>query len=843
MSTKNDNPQRWEDITKAKVGEYLQQSDVTDAIKESKSKFQLSKDINLLSRIYKVNTIRTERNQPLIPHDNIFRLVYSKDMLRIAFRKLSKNKGAMTPGSENSTASDINENTISKIHDLLKSNQFHWSRVRRIMIPKPGKAEKRPLGLPDFSNKMVQETIRMVLEAIYEPTFKKYETNFGFRPNRSCDNAIEKIKQEFKSADWFIEGDIKGAYDNVDHDILINSLKKRIKDKKFLKLIHSGLKSGILDMNIPKDTLLGIPQGGIASPILFNIYMHELDEYVINHLKPKYEKTPIQDKVNPLYETIHSQITRTRKKIKEISEEKNIDPRNIMLRDLYEIIKNNPQTFKTIIKSKNLLKLEDIYETEDEKNYRKIITEYQKNRNTVNNTTTKKLEEYSMTEQLYIKKANVFSTQKNRIKKWILQEIQTNKIDISEYLIKQKNKDLSKTKNTQINTSYLKTKAVNVQYIRYADDWITAVRGEKEIANNIMRDIDDFLKNNLKLQLSKEKTKITNVRLDKALFLGFQIFHQRFPLIRKRENTFIQRYSALQVHPDTERLIKRFTLKGIIKDNKPREIGFLTILKDHEIIEKYNQIMLGLGNYYIRQISYPSRLNRWHYLLYYSCLKTLATKHKTTTKQIINKYGYKDISFSFENHKERTLATNHRIIAKYKLDDEIKYKVLLNYKEFMSTIYQLKQDPPPQKDIDFLTLHKVNFRTAFKLTTMCGICGSNYKLQNHHIKPIRLGLSQDKQKRYKGFDKLVAALGRKQITVCGHCHNKIHNGTYNGLSLNHFYDLRLTVPESYIKIDLPNPNKSNPSGTYDEKENKIYINEIDRTYFNPNLQKFYLNKA
>lgn len=177
------------------------------------------------------------------------------------------------------------------------------------------------------------------------------------------------------------------------------------------------------------------------------------------------------------------------------------------------------------------------------------------------------------------------------------------------------------------------------------------------------------------------------------------------------------------------------------------------------------------------------------------------------------------------------------------MDDHTKWATLLNYKEYMWRIklYRAKyieslqaypENPITTPPIDFMTLHKANLRTSFKLTTACTICGAQSDLQNHHIKPIKHG--QGKFTGYKGFDKLVASLGRKQITVCRPCHNSIHSGQYNNIALEDLYDLRLASPESHIRI--PSPKTDDPhrkkTGNRNSKVENIIIDDTNKTYLN-----------
>jgi len=177
-----------------------------------------------------------------------------------------------------------------------------------------------------------------------------------------------------------------------------------------------------------------------------------------------------------------------------------------------------------------------------------------------------------------------------------------------------------------------------------------------------------------------------------------------------------------------------------------------------------------------------------------------------------------------------------RICAKYQVDKETKYQVLLNYKEFMMKVKELKYNTTPPQTIDMLSLQKINYRTAFKLTTACAVCNSKDRLQNHHIKPIKH--SGGKFQGFNGFDKLVASLGRKQIPVCHGCHKKIHKGQDNGMALNELYDIRLVTPESYLQLDGPPTTKPNPNLSKKEKDKPIIINEKARTYFNEKLKHY-----
>jgi RNA-directed DNA polymerase len=176
----------------------------------------------------------------------------------------------------------------------------------------------RPLSVPTFRDRVVQEAIRMILEAIYEPIFEEDNMNFGFRPGKSCHHSITFLKEMGPNCNMAIEGDIEGAYDNVNQEVLVQILEKRIQDKKFINFLNQGFKCGILDNFKAVETLTGVPQGGLASPILFNIYMHEFDQYIKNKLSTEIEninknENRIQKLRNREYDTISTRIQRLRK--------------------------------------------------------------------------------------------------------------------------------------------------------------------------------------------------------------------------------------------------------------------------------------------------------------------------------------------------------------------------------------------------------------------------------------------------------------------------------------------------------------------------------------------------
>lgn len=216
----------------------------------------------------------------------VYRNMRRKELFLRAYGKLYANKGAMTPGTDPEDVIDgMSMKRIEGIIQRLEDGSFQWKPTRRKEVPKAN-GQMRPVSVPGWTDKLVQEVMRMILNAYYEPQFR--DSSHGFRPNRSCHTALATIKRKWKGTKWFIEGDIRGCFDNINHHVLLNLLSEKIKDNRFLKLVRDALQAGYLDDWEYHKTHSGTPQGGIISPILANIVLHELDQFVEDVLIPKY---------------------------------------------------------------------------------------------------------------------------------------------------------------------------------------------------------------------------------------------------------------------------------------------------------------------------------------------------------------------------------------------------------------------------------------------------------------------------------------------------------------------------------------------------------------------------
>ena len=236
---------------------------------------------------------------------DLYRKMYTRDMFLAAYKKLKSKPGNMTPGSDGETLDQISLGKIDTIIAKLKDQSFQFRPVRRVLIPKPN-GKMRPLGIPSPMDKLVQEVMRMILEEIYEPLFK--ESNCGFRPGKSCHIALEKVSK-WNGITWVIEGDIQAYFDNVDHEILSKILSNKIDDKRFIDLYWKLVSAGYVELSprshAPKEpeqiqkSLIGVPQGGVISPILSNIYLHSFDEFMEKQIEKYSSKERTISKVNP----------------------------------------------------------------------------------------------------------------------------------------------------------------------------------------------------------------------------------------------------------------------------------------------------------------------------------------------------------------------------------------------------------------------------------------------------------------------------------------------------------------------------------------------------------------
>lgn len=229
-----------------------------------------------------LNSLNEHSKDSSYKFERLYRILFNEELFYVAYQKIASNGGSTTKGSDGRSIDEMSLARIETLIASLKDESYQPHPSRWVHIPKKN-GKTRPLGIPAFEDKLVQEVVRMILEAIYEGHFET--TSHGFRPKRSCHTALLHIQKTFSGAKWFIEGDIKGFFDNIDHDVLVGILRERISDDRFIRLIRKFLKAGYVEDWTFHNTYSGMPQGGIVSPILANIYLDKLDKYVKEYIR------------------------------------------------------------------------------------------------------------------------------------------------------------------------------------------------------------------------------------------------------------------------------------------------------------------------------------------------------------------------------------------------------------------------------------------------------------------------------------------------------------------------------------------------------------------------------
>ena len=570
----------------------------------------------------------------------LFRYMLRPDIYFTAYQHLYANKGAGTKGVNDDTADGFSEEYVTRIIEALRAESYRPTPVRRTYIQKAN-GKMRPLGLPTFTDKLVQEVMRMILEAVYEPVFSNH--SHGFRHGRSCHTALAQLKHEFVGASWFIEGDIKGCFDNIDHAVLIRAIGKKIKDARFLKLVQLFLKAGYMEDWKYYGTYSGCPQGGILSPILANICLNELDNY-IEVLKKDFDvRTPYR--TTPEYRAICSKRTRLQKKAEQCEGEER----------------------------------------------ERLIAEY---------------------------------------------KLETAK--------------LLKTPAKLCNDKKLK-------YVRYADDFLIAINGSKEDCEWIKARLTDFIQDELNMELSQEKTLITHSG-SPARFLGYDVRVRRSQQVKPWKNCKQRTMNnTVELLIPLQAKIEKFLLSHSIAkqraDNgklEPCKRDALLRLTDLEIVATYDAELRGICNYYYLASNYRS-LNYFGYLMEYSCLKTLARKHKTKISKIYDKYR----------------AGARRWGIPYETKAGMKRWYLTKFNEIDG---KRSEDIVPQS-ISIFAKSKTTFDDRLK-AKVCELCGRTDadKYEIHHV---------NKVKNLKGkepWEQIMIAKRRKTMVVCYDCHQQIHHG-------------------------------------------------------------------
>ena len=246
-------------------------------------------------------------------YERLYRNLYNPEFYMIAYANLAKSQGSMTAGVDGETLDNMSLPRINRIIEKIKGKSYQPKPAKRKYIPKKN-GKLRPLGIMSTDDKLVQEVVRMLLEAIYEPTFSRQ--SHGFRPKKSVHTALMQVKKSFTGVNWIVEGDIKACFDNFDHHVLIDLLRRRITDEAFINLIWKFLKAGYMEQWEYNCTYSGTPQGSGISPICANIYLSELDSF-LKRYKESCDREPARRKTTKEYEKASRRYKKARKALEQ----------------------------------------------------------------------------------------------------------------------------------------------------------------------------------------------------------------------------------------------------------------------------------------------------------------------------------------------------------------------------------------------------------------------------------------------------------------------------------------------------------------------------------------------
>lgn len=586
-------------------------------------------------------------------YKRLYRNLYNPEFFLLAYERIQAKPGNMTAGNDGNTIDGMSMKRIDSLIQKLKDFSYQPKPARRTYIPKAN-GKMRPLGIPAFDDKLVQEVVRMILESIYEPTFQN--SSHGFRPKRSCHTALQYIKRNYTGVKWFVEGDIKGCFDNVDHHVLVRILRRRIKDEYFISLIWKFLKAGYMEDWVYHNTYSGTPQGSLISPILANIYLNELDVFMAKYAESF--NCGKGRKINPAYK-------------------KPLDVR----RGKQEWLKRNSAKIS-------------------EEKRQKVMAEIR---------------------------------------------------ELNNYL------------STVPYSDPMDTEYKRVVYVRYADDFLIGVIGSKEDAKQVKTDVGEFIKEQLHLEMSPEKTLITHGN-DFARFLGYLVTVSREQNRTRTKNGFTRRtyVGKVKLYVPKEKWLNRLLSYGALKISYDKAHGNKEVwepvrrpglirLDDIEILNQYNAEVRGMYNYY-RLANNATVLNAFVYVMKYSMYKTFAGKYRTSMRKIIRKYcRNKDFTVSYQT------KSGTKSVVFYNQGVRRNDKVIAT--ENPDIIGRTNENRRYTRLTDRLQGH------------VCEFCGAETEdIEIHHIRKLK-----DLSGRAE-WERHMIARKRKTMALCHSCHVKLHNG-------------------------------------------------------------------
>jgi len=570
-----------------------------------------------------------ERGRRGLPCQELYRQMCNPQLYLLAYGRIYANTGAMTPGASAETVDGMSQAKIGRIIDAMRHERYRFSPVRRVHIPKPH-GKTRPLGLPTWSDKLVGEVVRLLLEAYYEPTFS--DRSHGFRPRRGCHTALREVANTWAGTTWFIEADIADCFGSLDHQVMLGILRENIHDERFLRLVGAMLTAGYLEDWRWGATQSGAPQGGVASPILSNIYLHKLDVFVENVLIPEYTRGRLRHR-SPAYRKVESAIARARRR-------------------------GDHATVRSLRREQSQLPSQD----PNDPGYRRL------------------------------------------------------------------------------------------RYVRYADDHLLGFAGPKAEAQQIKERLAVFLRDDLKLELSPDKTLITHARTSAARFLGYEITIQSDNRQRTRGRRAINGQTLLRVPTD----VVKAKCAPFLARGKPARQVWLLREDDYTIVASYGVRYRGVVQYYLLAGD-VHRLHRLRWVMETSMLKTLASKHQSTVSKMARKHKAKtDTSHGWRTCFEARFERDgrHPLVARFG-------GIPLKRQRLAAITDREPIRTYPHKEL-----------ISRLLANRCELCGVTDQVHVHHVRKLAdLTMSGDPP----AWARFMTNKRRKSLVVCGACHDMIHH--------------------------------------------------------------------
>lgn len=580
-----------------------------------------------------------ERGKKGLPLERIYKLLFNQDLLLTAYEKISRNKGATTAGVTAETLDGMSLEKIDAIISILREERYHWQPARGMQHGK-----KRPPGIPVWSDRLLQESMRLLLEAYYEPQFSEHA--HGFRAARGCHTALREVYHVWKGTTWFIEGDISACFGQLDHDLLLKRLEQDIQDGRFIRLMRGLLEAGYLEEWKLKSTLSGVPQGGIVSPFLSNILLDTLDRFVETTLIPGY----------------------TRGKVRK----EHAEYRRLLARSHDHRQRGKLEKARKLKQRAQQLPSMDVYDPD----YRRL------------------------------------------------------------------------------------------RYVRYANAFLLGFTGPRSEIEAIKLELERFLQEELKLELSETQTLITHARTEAAKFLGYEIttIQQDSEQGAKRTNgkgpetkcrSVNGRIGLLVPRDVLEEKCQRYMRNGIVVHRPELENE-----SDYTIITLYQLEYRGIVDYY-RMAYNLHTLKRLKWVMERSLVKTLAHKLKISVPQVYKKYEadlvvegkrYKGLRVSIPRPEKPPLVATWGGIPLI-WDSEA------TLEEKPPTIYSGQRSELVQR----------------LLANTCELCGDTQQLEVHHIRALK-DLHRRPGREKSAWAMRMIALKRKTMILCRTCHEDVTYG-------------------------------------------------------------------